>query len=326
MSNIGKIAPFVIFINLFLYPAFTEEKQSGLGFSVTPLIGIINGRASEIVYRNPQSDMFSSELQWDMAALFYAGLAVDFGPVNNFARHGFTGKLSFKFGIPQRTGIMEDRDWLYENPDALTNYSRHDNFSERAIMADLSLGYSFPLFNFIALGINLDFSYNHFFWIARDGYYQYLDSDEDGIIYPGQTWTDEIPKVNLEGSVLEYLQNWFILSPGVFLKLRIGRFFSLNGNFNYSPFIYCADRDNHLLTHKTYFDYLYCGQYLKGSCGVTFSPANNIDLTLFFSYSSITGSRGDTYIYSLKYPGIAGGGYAAFEIGFSARFRLFGNK
>jgi outer membrane protease len=216
---------------------------------------------------------------------------------------------------------MEDRDWLYENSDALTNYSRHDNFSERAIMADLSLGYSFLLLNFFALGVNLEFSYKHFFWIARDGYYQYLDLDEDG-----QTWTDEIPKIYLKGSVLEYSQNWFILSPGVFFKLRISRFLSLSGNFNYSPFIYCADRDDHLLTGKTYLDYLYGGRYLKGSCGITFSSANNIDLTLFFSYSSITGSRGDTYIYSLKYPGIAGGGYAAFEIGLSARFRLFGNK
>jgi outer membrane protease len=326
MSNIEKIMPFVIFISLFLPPAFAEEKQPGFGFSVTPSIGMLNGQANEIVYKSSKSSEVNSELQWDLAALFYAGLAVDFSPADNFSRRGFTGNLSFKFGIPQRTGIMEDRDWLYENSSALTNYSRHDNFSERAIMADLSLGYSFPLFNSIALGINLDFSYMHFLWIARDGYYQYLDSNNNGIIYPGQTWTDEIPKVYLEGNVLEYSQNWFILSPGVFVKLRLGRFFSLNGNFNYSPFIYCVDRDDHLITGKTYFDYLYYGQYLKGSGGITFSPMNNLELTLFLSYCSITSSRGDTYIYSLKYPGIAGGGYAAFEIGLSARLRLFGRK
>jgi hypothetical protein len=53
---------------------------------------------------------------------------------------------------------------------------------------------------------------------------------------------------------------------------------------------------------------------------------NNLELTLFLSYSSITGSRGDTYIYSLKYSGIAGGGYSAFDIGLSARMRFFGYK
>jgi len=324
MSNIGKITLFVIFIVIFLPPVFAEEKQSDFGFSVTPLVGMLNGQMNEIVYRNSYSNTLESELQWDLAALFYAGLAADFAPVNNFAQHGFVGNLSFKMGIPQRTGIMEDRDWLYENPGTLTNYSRHDNYSERVILADLSLGYSFPLLNLFALGINLDFSYMHFLWIAKDGYYQYLDSDSSGNILPGQTWTDAIPKVNLKGRVLEYTQNWLIFSPGFFFKARLGSLFSLNGNFNYSPFIYCADSDYHPLRNTTFLDYLYYGQYLKGSGGITFTPMNNLDLTLFLSYSSITDSRGDTYINSVKYPGIAGAGYSAFEVGLSARMRLFG--
>jgi len=324
MSNIGKITFFVIFIAVFLPHVFAQEKQSGFGLSITPLFGMINGQVNEIVYRNSYSDLLESELQWNMKPLFYTGLAADFAPVDNFARHGFVGNLSFKFGFPQRTGIMEDRDWQYENPGTLTNYSRHDNFSERAIMADISLGYSFPLVNFIALGINLDFSYMHFYWIARDGYYQYIDSDSNGNILPGQTWTDAIPKVYLNGRVCEYTQNWLLFSPGFFLKARLGSLFSLNSNFNYSPFIYCVDRDDHLLINKTFLDYLYYGQYLKGSGGITFSPMNNLDLTLFLSYSSITDSRGDAYIYSVKYPGIAGVGYSVFEVGLSARMRLFG--
>jgi outer membrane protease len=324
MSNIGKITLFVIFIAVFLSPVFAEEKQSGFGFSIVPSFGIINGRANEIVYKNSHSDMFESELQWNMETLFYAGLGADFGPLDIFARHGFVGNFSLKMGIPQKTGIIEDRDWLYENPEALTNYSRHDNFSERAIMADLSLGYSFPLLNFIALGLNLDFSYKHFYWNARDGYYQYLNSDSSGKILPGQTWNDGIPKVNVTGKVLEYTQNWLIFSPGVFIKLRLGDLFSLNGNFFCSPFIYCADRDDHLLINKTFLDYLYYGQYIKGSGGITFSPLDYLDLTLFLSYSSITGSRGDTYIYSVKYSGIAGGEYSALEIGLSVRLRFFG--
>jgi outer membrane protease len=242
-------------------------------------------------------------------------LAADFGPVNNFDKRGFIGNLSFKMGIPQRTGIMEDRDWENENPSTLTSCSRHDNFTEREIMADLSFGYSFPLLNFIAMGINLDFSFMHFFWIAKDGYYQKLLSD--------QTWTDKIP---MEGKQIEYSQNWFILSPGVFIKLRLGRFFSLNGNFNYSPLIYCADRDEHLLRGITFLDYLYYGHYLKGGGGITFSPMNNLDLNLFLFYSSIIDSRGDSYMNSVKNIGIAGGGYTAFEIGLSARLRLFGRK
>jgi len=323
MSNIGKISLFVIFIVVFMHPVFAEEN---FGLSIVPSFGMLYGQANEIVYKDSESRNYLSELQWELATLFYAGLSADFGPTNNFAKHGFAGNLSFKMGVPQRVGIMEDRDWLYENSSALTNYSSHDNFSERAILADISLGYSFPLLNIIALGINFDFSYMHFFWVARDGYYQYLDSDNNGNILPGQTWTDQIPKVPLKGKVLEYSQNWLIFSPGVFIKLRLGSLFSLKGNFNYSPFTYCADRDDHLITRKTYLDYLYNGQYLKGSGGITFSPMDNLDLTLFLSYSSITDSRGDAYIHSVRHSGIAGGGYAAFEVGLSARLRLFGRR
>jgi len=321
MSNIGKITLFVIFIAVFLPPVFAEENQSGFGFSIVPSIGIINGQANEIVYKSSNSNMFESELQWNMEPLFYAGLAADFGPVNNFARHGFVGNLSFKFGFPQKAGIMEDRDWLdlYWVPSGtLTNYSRHDNFSERAILADLSLGYSFPLLDFIALGANLDFSFMHYYWIAKDGYYQYLTQE-------GQTSINDIKPVAVKGNVLEYAQNWLILSPGVFIKFRLGRFFSLNGNFNYSPFIYCADKDVHPLKNTTYEDFLYYGQYLKGSGGITFSPLDYLDLTLFLSYSSISDSRGDTYINSIKYPEpIAGGGYSALEIGLLVKLRFFG--
>jgi len=323
MSNIGKITLFVIFICFFLPPVFAQENQSDLVFSLTPSFGVLYGQANEIVYIDPKSSIFLSELQWNIMPLFYAGLAADFGPVDDFNKHGFIGNLFFKMGIPQKTGIMEDRDWLYDN-NTLTNYSRHDNFSERAILADLSLGYSFPLFDFTALGINFDFSFMHYYWIAKNGYFQYLE--------PGQTWADEVPKVPLEGKVIEYTQNWFILSPGVFIRFRLGRFFSLNGNFNYSPLIYCADRDDHLRRDPiTIFqDYLHYGQYLKGGGGITFSPLNDLDVTIFLSYSSITDSRGDAFskgaadINFVNDGTIAGGGYSAFEFGLSVRLRLLG--
>jgi outer membrane protease len=336
MSNIGKILSFVIFVCLFPFTVFAEEKQSGLGFTVTPSFGMLYGQAKEIVYKYPpRSDMLESELQWDIMPLFYVGLAADFGPVDNFSEHGIIGSLSFKMGIPQRTGIMEDRDWedMHWLPSGtLTKYSRQDNFTERTILADLSLGYSFPSYNFIALGINLDFSYMHYNWIAKYGIFQYLK--------PGQTWADEIPKIPWDkmqdyfqdayipedGKMISYTQNWFILSPGVFIKFRLGRFFSLNGNFNYSPLIYCEDRDDHLARKpiKIFQDYLYYGHYLKGGGGLTFSPLDNLDIILFLSYSSIFDSRGDAYFDNERHNDIAGGGYSAFDIGLSASLRLSG--
>jgi len=315
MSNIGKITAFVIFICLFPLPVFAEETNPDFKFSVIPSFGLLYGRANEIVYKDSITENYLSELLWNIKPLYYAGLAADFGPVNNFARHGFIGNLSLKMGIPQRTGIIEDRDWFdyYWVPSGtLTHYSRHDNFSERAIMADLSLGYSFPLFNFVALGMAFDFSYMHFYWIAKNGYGQYLRADGiENVDYMGKT-------------MIEYTQNWFIFSPGVFIKFRLDRFFSLYGNFNYSPLIYCADKDYHLLRDTIFQDSLFFGHYLNGGGGITFSIMDNLDITFFLSYSTITDSRGDSYFNLLNHTGIAGGGYSAFEFGLSARLRLFG--
>jgi len=319
MPSIRKISSLVIFICLFQSAVFAEEKQSGFELFVTPTFGMLYGQAKEIVFKDSVSLNFLSELQWDIMPLFYAGLDADIELVNNYSRHGFTGTFSLKMGIPQKTGVMVDRDWEEKHwlsNDTLTNYSRHNNFSERAILADLSLGYSFPLYNFIALGINAGFTYMHYYWIAKDGYYQYLNT--------GQTWDDDIPKVPMYGKVIEYEQNWFVLSPGVFARFRLGSYFSLNGNFKYSPLIYCADKDNHLLRGTIFQDYLFYGHYLKGGGGITFSPMSNMDIVLFLSYSSITDSRGDSYFYSINHSGIAGGGYSAFEFGLSARLRLFG--
>jgi len=317
MSNIGKITLFVIFIAVFQPSVFAEEDQPGFGFSVAPTFGMLYGQAEEIVYKNSQSEKYESQLLWDMKPLFYVGLAADFAPLNIFAKHGFVGNLSFKMGIPQKTGIMEDTDWEDPNSGDFTGKSLSDNFSEKIILAELSLGYSFPLLNFMSLGIDLDFSYMHFSWSGRNGSGQYLRNG----IWIIVDFTNE--------EVINYTQNWLILSPGVFLKLRLGRLFSLGGNFYYSPLIYSANRDDHLYkTHNVFQDTLYYdGQYMRGGGGITFSPMNNFDLTLSLSYISITGSRGDTLInYYNKYDGIAGGGYSFFDAALSARWRILGRK
>ena len=326
MSTIKKITLFVILIILFRLPVFAQNKQPGYGFSVAPSFGAISGQAIEIVYK-AYSDKLMSKLLWDLKPLFYAGLAADFGPVDDFSKHGFVGNLSFKMGIPQRTGTMEDMDWMYSYSDTLlTNYSRHNNFSERSILADVSLGWSFHISDFIAFGPDINFSYMHYYWIAKDGYYQYVDGDKNGP-FPGQVWTDSIPKVPFSGPVCEYTQDWYVFSPGVFVKFRLSRFFILNGSFNYSPLIFGEDTDKHLGLGDIYNDDFSYGHYFKGGGGITFSPMSNLDITLSLLYSYITDSKGDIYKNSVKHPSqAAGGGYDALDIGLSVRLRLSGRR
>ena len=328
MVSIRKISFLVIIVTLSQSLAFSEEKTGVYGFSVSPLFGILYGQAEEIVYKYPNRDIYYSELLWDLKPLYYAGLALQFGPRDPFMHSGFFANGSFKAGLPINTGLMEDRDWLY--PDSsLTNYSRHDADSRGTYLADISAGFTWRINHSFALGGYLEFSYMHHSWSAYDGYRQYLESNALGII-PGQTWTDQIPKIKFDGEVIRYVQDWFIVSPGIILKGRLSRFFSLEGSFNYSPLIYCTDRDDHLKRtyeidgvkkHDVFTEYLKYGHFFDGGGKFNFSPKSNMTISLSIDYRYITGSRGDSYQNGVKdifYD--AGVGYSGFDAGLALRY------
>ena len=313
MASIRKITLLVIIALLSQTHAFSEWKTGVYGFSVSPLLGILYGQAEEIVYQYPDKGVYLSELLWDLKPLYYAGFAVNFGPRDPFTNSGFFSDGSLKVGLPIKTGIMEDRDWQIEN--FLTNYSRHDAISRGTFLADLSAGFSWRINYFLALSGYAEFSYMRHSWSAKDGYYQYLETDQFGGIKPGQTWNDQIPKKEFSGVVIRYVQNWFIVSPGVSLKGKLSRFFSLEGSFNYSPLIYCEDRDDHILTKTVFNDYLYFGHFFDGGGKLSFTPKNNMAISLAVSYRYITGSRGDIKSGIFSYDNIAGGGYSALDAG-----------
>jgi outer membrane protease len=319
MATIKKISILVILSVLFLIHA--EAETGKMSFSISPAAGFLYGHAEEIVYRYPNRDLYTSELLWDLKPLFYAGLAADLGPANPFRQHGFIASLSFKYGLPLRTGIIENRDWLNHRIDHYTHYSRHEAHSRGAFFAGISAGYSFCLNNFFALGVYSEFSYMRLSWSAWNGYVQHPPFDLFDN-YP--KWSDSLPKTELSGEVIRYTQNWFILAPGLSLKWKASPYFLLMGNINYSPLIYCFARDDHILRNITFLDYLYFGHYLKGSGDFIFYPAKNLDLSLSLSYKSISGTRGDAYVGNTRYRQSAGAGFSALGLGVAARIRLAG--
>ena len=322
MITIKRIGLFVIIASFFPAPFRAAAEPGGYSFSLSPLTGIVYGHSEEIVYKKANSNLYLSELLWDLKPLVYAGAAMDFEPEDLFSRHGFISAASIKVGLPLKTGILEDRDWFNPEHDYLTHYSRHDAYSRMAILADISAGFSFRLSNFIALGLYGEFSYMRFSWSGKDGYLQYPVGTSEN--YP--PWNESLPKdyESSKGEVIRYAQNWFILAPGISIKGKLGSLFSVEGNFNYSPLIYCANRDDHLLANRVFFDYPYLGHYFKGGGVLIFSPMNKMDLTLNVSYKYITGSRGDNFINNRKYADIAGAGYSALDMGITARFYIFG--
>lgn len=322
MLTIKKIIGLVILIAFFLHPAFTENANGGYGFSLSPSIGILYGHSEEIVYHYPKNNLYLSQLLWDMKPLAYVGLGVDFGPLDPSGKQGFIAALSFKAGLPFKSGLIKDSDWDNTDPYYKTRYSQHDAYFETAFLLDVSAGYFQRFVNSLALSIYGEFSFMHYSWSAADGYSQYASLTQEGIYLP---WDNNIPKSYFYGEVLRYRQNWLIFSPGLSLDWDMNRLFSLKTCFNYTPLIYCAARDDHLPNlpgHTTYFDYLSFGHYFKSSGELIFSASENTRLSLSLSHKYITGSRGDTFFQSRRYEDEAGVGHSAIDLGLAVKFRL----
>jgi outer membrane protease len=321
VSTTKKLIGLVI-LTFFLSPVFAEN--GGNGFTLSPYIGILYGHSEEIVYKDPpEQNLYLSELLWDLKPLLYVGLGADYAPPDRSVTKGFTAALSFRAGLPTRTGILENRDWISPpNYNYLTHYSRHDTYSRIAFFLDTSAGYFWRFAGSLAFNVYGEFSFMHFSWSGKDGYYQYASqsSENPGYYNP---WDSGISKNSYDGEVIRYNQNWFVLSPGVSLKWDMNRLFSMKAFFNYSPLIYCADRDDHLRRNVTYLDYLYLGHYLKSGGELVLSASANTSLSLFFSYKYITGPRGDTFQGGkLIAEDGAGAALSAPELGLAVKFRL----
>ena len=341
MLTIKRIRVLVI-ITFLILPSLEARADPVIpvyGFFISPIMGILYGHAEEILYKYPGKDQYVSQLLWDLQPVYYAGLALDLGPRDPFVRHGFIAAASLKFGFPGKSGRMEDRDWQYPDNERLTNFSRHDAYSKNAVLGDLSLGYSWGLQNIHALRASLDFSYMYLSWSAEDGYFQYLDTDNFGNFIPGQTWNDKIRKEYVHGTGIEYTQIWFIISPGLSIKSKLSGALFLEGSLSYSPIIYSADRDDHLIPDRYYngkrfSGYFFGGHYIESGGGFVFSYFRNLDLCFSVSYRYITGLRGGTKYEYMYYGGSAGRssnnaydggtGYSALDIGLTARFSIYG--
>ncbi|MDR1108024.1 MAG: omptin family outer membrane protease, partial [Spirochaetaceae bacterium] len=186
-------------------------------FSLSSSLGIIYGHSEELVYKYAGKDTLLSELIWDLKPLVYSGAALDFGRTNPWERWGFFAGASIKYGLPLKTGVMEDRDWMAAKGGYLTHYSRHDAYSNGALLSDLSLGFSFSFFEALLLKPGIRFSYMYFSWSAQDGFTQHTSNS--GGDYP--PWDSGITKSPVSGSGILYSQHWFVLAPALAAELKL---------------------------------------------------------------------------------------------------------
>jgi outer membrane protease len=320
---IRKIKLLITLAIVIFSPVMAKAEDNKYALSLSPLLGVLYGQGEEIVYKYLSQDKFLSQLLWDQKPLLYAGVEAEFGPRSFYEKSGICASFSIKCGLPFKSGIIENRDWddLYD--DDLTHYSRHDAFSKNAILADLSIGYSWRITNRLALGANGAFSFMHFSWSGSDGYYQYAELISYRHYKP---WDENIIKTEFKGPVINYTQNWFIVSPGVSLKLRINSLLSLDGNFFYSPLILSVNKDEHLLKELSYKDHTYFGHHLKAGASLVFSISERVGLLFNLSYKTIFGSRGDTEVErnnnKTRNYGNSGAGYSSLDLALSLKMSV----
>ena len=333
-----------ILISMFIIafiPVMADSKDDArrYGLSLFPLTGIFYGQSEEIVYKYSSGRQYYSQLLWDLKPLVYTGLGINFGPRDPYKNIGIITEASLKYGLPFKTGIMEDRDWMDKDYDFLTHYSRHDAFARNVILADLSVGFSFHIKNFLSIGTTWQFSYMYLSWTAENGYTEYsLETPSGSSSFdPGNITTYYI-----NGPGIMYTQNWFTFSPAVFIRGRFNRFISAEGSVSYSPLILFFGRDDHLLVDayrhgKIFWDYCFFGHYVNIGTKFIFSPNKKFDLGLSVSYKYITGPRGKSYTETTGVYGSAddlknlvsestkdsGAGLSLLEAGIIAKFSLF---
>ena len=293
------------------------KKEFSYQFTAGYTAGMLYGDSFEIVYRT--SSILVSELTWNLKPLFYMGSFLEFSRKNPTEKLGFYSKLSLKFGFPSKTGYMEDRDWLTADY-GLSHFSKHDNYTNSAVLLDFTAGLSIPLFSKLVITPYLGFNYMMYKWTARDGYTQYGSYISDNIYNP---WDESLPKTNCYGPVVSYTQDWFIFSFGVSAVFPFLERFAVEADFLFSPLIIVNALDDHYIQSPggvQFHDEVYGGYMLQPSLGFTFKLTPKMQLNLNGQYRYIHNSRGYSYKYfnstgTFSTASLAGAGYQVWDIG-----------
>jgi outer membrane protease len=322
------ITVFSFFVSIlyvfFIVPSLpAESKTFPYAFSVKAAAGLLYGQGEEIVYKYEDNDAYLSQLLWDLKPLIYAGSSLSFSPRDPWKNPGFFSDFLVKFGVSHRTGSVEDRDWMSDYNEDLTHFSSHDNYTEGALLMDLSTGLSFPLTIGPLFKMFLGFSYMRFKWTARDGYYQYAKAV--GNTY--EPWDESIEKKMVYGPAITYSQDWLIFSMGSSLHIPLLSFFSLEFSFQFGPAVFCYAVDDHLEAgnKEQFVDYVFRGLMFEGRGELVFSFNQRVSLSPYCGYRLIKEGRGESYvrqsgagvsgIFDKSALDTAGAGYAALDTG-----------
>ncbi|MDE7392727.1 MAG: omptin family outer membrane protease [Treponemataceae bacterium] len=211
-------------------------------------------------------------------------------------------RVRFSFGfstaIPVKTGIVEDRDWLFSGSSALSNYSRHENYVDKEYRIYGTAAYAAPaLFGRLFIRAGLGVRYDNEKYAAKNGYYQYPSGNR-----PVDSSTK---KTYLCGTGMTYEVSAFMPFCFVDARVRIDERHSCFLSFDCFPYMIVDATDTHIMRLIEFYDSMRGGFGFKVATGYACRLTKQIALELSLSYSllEISGTSSSRTI----------GDYAAFE-------------
>jgi len=317
-----------ILILVFLYLIFAMPLCADIfdisehSLSMQIETGIFYGTAYEILYETSHSENYVSELQWNMKPLWFVGAFFEYAPQKPLAGNAIFFNFDLKIGIPSKTGVMEDRDWLdTSKPNVLTLFSSHDNKTVGAFIMNGAGGFSIPLAGNFLAKISLDYMMIFNYFEAWDGYTQYGTNTTNPPYYP---WSPNLPKNYFSGLGVSYLQLWTAVNPVFGIEWHKNKFI-FKSAFSFNTNIYSLTFDyHHARTPPFYIINLSAKGFLFDAKGSFFyNISNSFSVGVSLAYTSVY-SRGNLAIQEKNAKdaeAMANGGGSGFKV-FTGEFML----
>ncbi len=248
--------------------------------------GVMLGGAKEFVY---DSGYTVSELDWPLLPAFYAGITLNLGETA-----GFLSSVELQVGIPGMAGTMTDSDFL--NGDGVkTNYSQSDGDMENAILLTAQAGWGFafdlPRGGVWTLEPFVSFEFMRFEWTAQNGYLQYPPETSP----PFTPWSPSTPQVPITGTGIIYTQNYVIPAVGLKGTFPLSENLAMAVSFTFSPYLWCWDKDSHLLRQLDFYDNMQGGLLLEPRLSATYRFSSRTALSLDVLYRHVANLVGNDY-------------------------------
>ena len=259
---------FLIFIS-----AAALHPDGNFTTSLTGRTGILYGQLGEYVY---WTDRTASYLEWDIKPAFTIGLDAEI-----YFRRGFFAGLAFDAGLPSRTGIMEDSDWIGPDPAVRTHYSRHEAYANGIYIFDLKAGYRHVHSPGVTADLFLGYTFMHFHISGRDGYIEYPPDYE---------------KVSVYGTGITYRQRYHIPYIGLSIRGTFTEKVATGFSVRISPFAACDSLDNHHFTAYDYYDTMQGGFFVSVTGELAFRVYEKQSIVVTAAYTDVPEFKGSTRV------------------------------